>query len=83
MLVCFIAVIALPAVLWLYALADSVRNDFDPFFAKIVWIFVLCSLPPLGTLLYFLSGRCQRTTTTPRRFFMKPFIQVVGFLRRP
>lgn len=65
MLICFIGVIALPSVLWLYALADSVRNDFDPLYAKIVWIVVLCSLPPLGTLLYFLVGRSQRTTTYP------------------
>lgn len=46
-------------------MADSVRNDFEPFFAKILWIVVLCSLPPLGTLLYFLIGRSQRTTDYP------------------
>lgn len=85
MLICFVAVIALPSVLWLYALADSVRNDFDPFYAKIVWIVVLCSLPPLGTLLYFLIGRSQRTTDYPVGrlvafcIFVIPLLMVVTY----
>ena len=64
-LIGFIALIALPSVLWLYALADVIRNDFQYFSTKIVWIVVLCCLPPFGTLLYFLIGRNQRITYYP------------------
>lgn len=65
MLMVFIALIALPSVVWLYALADAIRNDFPCFSTKIVWILVLCFFPPLGTLLYFLIGRSQRITSYP------------------
>ena len=61
----FIALIALPSVLWLYALADAIINDFVSISAKIVWIAVLCLFPPLGTILYFLVGRSQRITFYP------------------
>ncbi|NVN92605.1 MAG: PLDc N-terminal domain-containing protein [Desulfuromonadales bacterium] len=65
MLLGFIAVIALPSVLWLYALADVIRNDFQVILTKIVWLIVLCAFPPLGTLLYYLIGRSQRVTCYP------------------
>jgi hypothetical protein len=65
MLMGFIALIALPSVLWLYALADAIINEFGSFSTKLVWIAVLCFFPPLGTLLYFLVGRSQRTTLYP------------------
>ena len=65
MLMGFIAFIALPSVIWLYALADVIRNEFQIISTKIVWIIVLCLFPPLGTLLYFLVGRSQRTTNYP------------------
>ncbi len=65
MLLMFIAVIALPSVVWLYALADAIRNDFQYVSTKIIWIVALCSFPPLGTVLYYLVGRNQRTTYYP------------------
>jgi hypothetical protein len=65
MLIGFIALIALPSVLWLYALADVIINSFREFITKIIWILVLCFFPPLGTVLYFLIGRNQRTTYYP------------------
>ncbi len=65
MLIGFIALIALPSVLWLYALADATINSFSDFGIKIVWILVLCVIPPVGTVLYFLIGRGQRTTYYP------------------
>jgi len=65
MLIGFIALIALPSLLWLYALADTILNRFSEFFVKIIWILVLCTFPPLGTVLYFLIGRNQRTTYYP------------------
>ena len=65
MLIGFIALIALPSVLWLYALADVIINNFREFVTKIIWILLLCFFPPFGTLLYFLIGRSQRTTYYP------------------
>jgi len=65
MLIGFIALIALPSVLWLYALADAIINSFSEFGTKIVWILVLCFIPPVGTVLYLLIGRSQRTTYYP------------------
>ena len=61
----FIALIALPSVIWVYALADVIRNDFLQISTKIVWIINLFVFPPLGTILYFLIGRNQRTTNYP------------------
>jgi len=34
----FIALIALPSVIWVYALIDVIRNDFKHIATKIVWI---------------------------------------------
>jgi len=65
MLMGFIALVALPSVLWLYALADVIINDFGSLLPKIVWLAALCFFPPLGTILYFLVGRSQRTTCYP------------------
>ena len=61
----FIALIALPSVIWLYSLADVIRNDFKHISTKIVWVINLCFFPPLGTILYLLIGRNQRTTNYP------------------
>jgi hypothetical protein len=80
MLIGFIATIAMPSVLWLYALADVVRNDFQFFSTKIVWIIVLCFFPPLGTLLYFLIGRSQRITFYPVGRIVFIFIFVIPAL---
>ena len=60
MLIGFIAFIALPSMLWLYALADVARNAFQYFTTKIIWLIILCLFPPLGTILYFLIGRSQQ-----------------------
>lgn len=65
MLMGFIAFIALPSVVWLYALADVIRNEFRFISTKIAWLTVLCFFPPLGIILYFLIGRSQRTTFYP------------------
>ena len=61
----FIAIIELPSVLWLYALADVIINEFRSLVIKFVWALFLCFFPPLGTLLYFLIGRSQRVTRYP------------------
>ena len=65
MLIGFVALIALPSVLWLYALADVAVNRFREITTKVVWLLVLCFFPPFGTILYFLIGRSQRRTHYP------------------
>jgi len=85
MLMGFIAVIALPSVIWLYALADVIRNDFKHISTKIVWIVNLCIIPPLGTILYFLIGRNQRITHYPVGkvvafcIFILPVLMVIAY----
>ena len=86
MLMGFIALIALPSILWLYALADVIRNDFPFFSTKIAWIVALCFFPPLGTLLYFLIGRSQRITFHPVGrlvvicIFMLPALMILAYI---
>ncbi|MDD2851912.1 MAG: PLDc N-terminal domain-containing protein [Desulfuromonadaceae bacterium] len=80
MLTGFIVLIALPSVLWLYALADVIINDFQYFTTKFVWLVVLCFFPPFGTLLYFLIGRNQRRTYYPVGRFVVLCILIVPAL---
>jgi hypothetical protein len=81
----FITLIALPSFLWLYALADVIRNDFQQFSTKIVWGVVLCLFPPLGTILYFLIGRSQRVTFYPVGklvfffLFIVPVVMIIAY----
>jgi hypothetical protein len=65
MLLVVIAVITLPSIVWLYALADATINTFKTFGIKIIWILALCFFPPVGTVLYYLIGRSQRRTYYP------------------
>ena len=65
MLLLVLAVITLPSIIWLYALADAAINTFRSFTTKIIWILALCCFPPVGTLLYYLIGRSQRRTFYP------------------
>jgi Phospholipase_D-nuclease N-terminal len=76
----FITLIALPSILWLYALADIIRNEFQYFTTKMVWAVVLCLFPPLGTVLYFLVGRDQRTTHYPVGRLVFIFIFIIPAL---
>jgi hypothetical protein len=65
MLLVVIALITLPSIIWLYALADATINTFKTFGIKIIWILALCFFPPVGTMLYYLIGRNQRRTYYP------------------
>jgi hypothetical protein len=82
----FIAIIALPSVLWLYALADVIINEFRSLVAKFVWALFLCFFPPVGTLLYFLVGRSQRITCYPvgrvvlMCILLVPVVMVITYL---
>jgi len=60
-----LAVIALPSIIWLYALADATVNTFKTFSLKIIWILAICFFPVVGALLYYLIGRNQRRTRYP------------------
>jgi hypothetical protein len=85
-LIGFIALIALPVATWLYALADVTRNEFKSILTKFVWLLVLCTFPPFGTMLYFLIGRNQRTTFHPVArivvfcIFVTPVLMVVAYI---
>jgi Phospholipase_D-nuclease N-terminal len=85
-LIGFIALIALPVATWLYALADVIRNEFNTFLTKLVWLSVLCMFPPFGTMLYFLIGRNQRATFHPVGsivvfcIFVIPLLMVVAYI---
>lgn len=65
MLLTILAIVTLPSIIWLYALADALINRFQTFTIKLVWLLVLCFIPPLGTVLYYLVGRSQRRTRYP------------------
>jgi hypothetical protein len=65
MLFVFLAVITLPSIIWLYALADATINTFKTFGTKLIWLLTLCFFPPIGTALYYLIGRSQRKTRYP------------------
>ncbi|MBT0664709.1 PLDc N-terminal domain-containing protein [Geobacter pelophilus] len=86
MFISFIVFIALPSVLWLYALADVIINEFQYFSTKAAWLVVLCFFPPIGTILYFLVGRSQRLTIKPVGkvvvfiIIMLPALMILGYL---
>jgi len=86
MFIGFIVLVALPSILWLYALADVITNEFQYITAKIVWLIVLCIFPPFGTILYFLIGRSQRITYYPVGklvafcIFVVPALMIVAYL---
>jgi Phospholipase_D-nuclease N-terminal len=82
----FIAIIAMPSVLWLYALTDVIINEFRSLMTKFIWALFLCFFPPLGTLLYYLIGRSQRITCYPvgRVVFvcilLVPVVMIIAYL---
>ena len=53
-------VLSIPAVLWLWALIDVLRNDFKDSVTKVIWLIAIIFVPFLGALLYLLIGRRQR-----------------------
>jgi hypothetical protein len=65
MLLVVLAVITLPSIIWLYALADVIINTFESFGVKIIWMLTICIFPVVGALLYYLIGRDQRRTYYP------------------
>jgi len=54
-----IFIILLPIVLWIWALVDCLKSNFEST-NKLIWVVVIILLPVLGPILYFLVGRSQR-----------------------
>jgi hypothetical protein len=52
-------IIGAPAILWIIALIDCLKGDFEKD-GKVIWILVIVFLPILGSLLYLLIGRGQK-----------------------
>lgn len=50
----------LPTILWIIALVDILKNNFQKD-NKLIWIVVVVFLPILGAVLYFIIGRNQKT----------------------
>jgi len=54
-----LVVIFAPLILWLIALVDIIKSDFNGN-NKIVWLIIVLLVPLLGAILYFLIGRKQK-----------------------
>lgn len=50
-----------PVILWIVALVDIMRNDFQGN-NKIAWVLVVVFLPIIGAILYFIIGRSQKVS---------------------
>jgi hypothetical protein len=51
--------VLLPTVLWIVALIDIVKSDFQGY-NKIIWVLVVIFLPVIGAILYFVIGKSQK-----------------------
>jgi len=43
--------------LWLWALIDAIRRDFDTTNTKVLWIVLICLVPCIGSIIYLAIGR--------------------------
>jgi len=53
--------IAIAAIIWIYSLVDVIRSDFTNSRKKTMWLLLLIFLAPLGTILYLMIGRSQKS----------------------
>ena len=53
--------ILLPSIFWIIALIDILKSDFRDTNGKIIWVLVVIFLPVIGSILYFLIGKSQKT----------------------
>lgn len=56
----FLIILAIPFLIWIWALIDIIRHDFKPEVNKIIWLLLVAFLPVVGFLLYIFMGRKQR-----------------------
>lgn len=54
-------IIAIAAIFWIYSLVDVIRSDFTNSRKKTMWLLLLIFLAPLGTILYLMIGRSQKS----------------------
>lgn len=52
--------LALPALLWLWAIIDLLTSRFKDSTNKLIWAIIIIFLPVLGSILYLLIGRGQK-----------------------
>lgn len=50
--------VALPTILWLWALIDCVKREFKSN-DKLIWVLIIIFLPLIGSILYLAIGRNQ------------------------
>jgi ABC-type multidrug transport system permease subunit len=53
--------IIIASILWIYSLVDVIRSDFTNPRKKTMWLLLLIFLAPLGTILYLIMGRSQKS----------------------
>lgn len=51
------------ALIWVLALIEVVRSEFQTKEDRIIWLLLVILLPLVGTILYFAIGRKQRIET--------------------
>ena len=51
--------ILLPTILWIVALVDILRSEFQGY-NKLIWVVVVIFLPIIGSILYFIIGKSQK-----------------------
>ena len=52
----------LPVILWISALIDILKNNFQDN-NKLIWVLVVILLPVIGAVLYFIIGKKQKITS--------------------
>ena len=49
-----------PGILWIVALIDVLRSEFDDSINKLIWVLVILLFPIVGAIIYFVIGRNQK-----------------------
>ena len=51
--------VLLPTILWIVALVDILKSEFQGY-NKLIWVVVVIFLPIVGSILYFIIGKSQK-----------------------
>ena len=51
--------VLLPTILWIVALVDILKSEFQGY-NKLIWVVVVIFLPIIGSILYFIIGKSQK-----------------------
>jgi hypothetical protein len=60
-LLIFLFILGIPVILWLWALIDCLKSNFNNN-NKLVWVILIILVPFLGAILYLAIGRSQKVT---------------------